>query len=441
MFLAALVGLVGLTAPASAKAAVPDGGAVIAGNRSEPLAQIDAAKRAGVPWVSLLLNWREYEPTPGEYAVAGTAGAARWQQLDEILNHARARNVKVLVVFSRAPWWANGNGPDNAPPTPDNYGAYAQFLGVVASTFGDRIDAYGTWNEPNIPRGWNPPNPAAFAQLHRQASAAISARDAGAKIVLGPIAADLDFVRAVYAAGVRGTVDVVGWNTYPPTAPDGSTGFRRQFQLASILRKLDPGVTSWITEISWSTCVGCVLANVASPAVQADYLLRTYAFKRRYLHGFTEKVFWYNVVDSPNPRSWSGNHGLLENDFSAKPAYRSMASVASVLRIPRKISRGARVTGSARVDGLKLTSSRGRITVRAGVRLPRSGGTVIIQGYWRGKWVEVSRLADTTTGALRATVQDRGYRVLRVVAIPDGRAAAFRSAAVPKGPKLTSSRG
>ena len=43
---------------------------------------------------------------------------------------------------------------------------------------------------------------------------------------------------------------------------------------------------------------------------------RAFAYRRRYLTGVTERIFWYSARDTgTQPRSWEGNQGLLHNDF------------------------------------------------------------------------------------------------------------------------------
>ncbi|MGN9812846.1 hypothetical protein ACTMSW_26275 [Micromonospora sp. BQ11] len=77
--------------------------------------------------------------------------ALRWDRLDPVVDAARARGIRVLLVLAYAPPWANGgNSTDKWFPTND-----ADWTAIVDATvqhFAGRVHAYEVWNEPNIGR-------------------------------------------------------------------------------------------------------------------------------------------------------------------------------------------------------------------------------------------------------------------------------------------------
>lgn len=439
------------SSPARAASTVQGGGIVLAGNNKEQLRQIDIAAATGVQWVFFIEGWREYEGSPDAY-LPGGKDAAQWDALGEKLARAKSKGLKTMIVFKGAPVWARAASAatdGNAPPDPVHYPDYAAFMGAVAADHGARIDAYGTWSEPNLQNFWTNPDPVAYAQLHLQTVAAVKAADPTATIVLGPFAGGfpdaLDYLRGLYANGVRGTADVIGWNIYPVGAPERfaargearTEGLTGLFALADAVRSLDPGRKAWITEISWSTCQSCGTANVVTPPVQADYLLRTFSYQRRYLRPFVDRVFWYNLTDGDNPVRWQSNQGLVRADFSPKPSYSAMLGSTRLLAPPRSVrSRGQR--GDALIQMNRLTSRRGTITGTVRLVLPRAG-KVSIEGWWRGRWRQVGA-GMGRSGLMRLKVDDQGYRALRVRA-QDGRGWIAAGRIVPDGPALTSTAG
>jgi hypothetical protein len=322
-------------------------------------------------------------------------------------------------------------------------------MGVLAGELGPSVDAYGTWSEPNVEAYWRSPDPRAYARLHILTASAIRRADATATVVLGPVAAAIpgfsEYVRGMYAGGVKGTASVVGLNMYPAAEPEDATPDGRaiynsldgMFSFAALLRRLDPGRRVWLTEIGWTTCVDCGNSNVVTKSQQANYLLRTLSYRTRYLRPFVGNVFWYNVRSGENRRRWQSNHGLLEADFRPKPAYLALASASRQLRRPPRV-RARQQAGGAVMRLRPLQSRRGEIRGRLVTKRLPSGTTVRIEGWWRGRWRPITQARDVG-GSPRFVVEDRGYRALRMRARVRGRWLVV-SRNVPNGPALTSAR-
>ncbi|MGE3140516.1 MAG: hypothetical protein AB7I08_16445, partial [Thermoleophilia bacterium] len=363
-----------------------------------------------------------------------------------------AAGMKVLVVVRDAPSWASGRDADNDPPVPAHYGSYAAFLSELTTILGGRVHAIAPWNEPNLTSFWAEPDPRAYAALHVQAYAAIKAASPRVRVLLAPISgvqgSPYAYLEGVYAAGVRGSVDVVAWNSYPPTtpedAPPGEDGrpapgsLAGQRIVAGILRRVDPGRRIWLTEISWSTC-SCGGLNVADTTRQADYLVRTFSYKRRYLAPAVERVFWYNVRDSADRARWSGNHGLTYADLSPKPAFRQLRLIDRTLRVPAAVKRQARkpvATPRSAVLGLRLRSVKGRVIATGRVRVD-GPSRILLEGYRRGAWRRIGSSAVRMSSSFTARPVDEAYLAIRVRVRGTGeRSWARRVAIVPKAARL-----
>ena len=174
--------------PANAAIVVPDGGFVIQGSTADVVRGIDVAHDAGARWISLPVSWESLEPQPDSYRTPGGAGTDAWDELGTRLAYAKSRGMSVEVRLSNAPGWASGRaGVSDDPPTPANLAAYGDFLTDLASRFGNAIDAYSPWNEPNRTAFWNPPDPDAFTALQKAAYPAIKAVDPSATVLYGPV--------------------------------------------------------------------------------------------------------------------------------------------------------------------------------------------------------------------------------------------------------------
>ncbi len=154
--------LASLPASASAALVVPDGGARISGGTYQR--EMDVAKAAGLPWVSVGASWSSLQPSPGAPLGPEGPGGAAWRTLEGQVTYAHALGLRIFVQFTGAPSWANGGSVNNsAPPTAEGRGAYAAFLGALAGRLGPYIDAYSARHEVNQPEYWSPSDPQGLA--------------------------------------------------------------------------------------------------------------------------------------------------------------------------------------------------------------------------------------------------------------------------------------
>ncbi|MBJ7456579.1 MAG: hypothetical protein JHC74_11020, partial [Thermoleophilia bacterium] len=354
-------GLVLSAVPANAAVVVPAGGFVGHGTTAQVKEGIDVAHDAGARWVSLSQSWESLEPQPDSYLTPGGAGTATWDALGERLAYAKAKGMSVELRFANAPQWASGRAGSDDPPTPANVPAYGQFLSDLAQRFGPLLDAYSPWNEPNLTRFWNPVSPEAYTALQKVAYTSIKAVDPSATVLTAAIVgrysgqnSGYSFLRRSYQAGLKGHADVIGWNGYPGGEPESdgplesgvpaANTLPAQLYLRTLIDEFDPGRRVWIMETGWSTCVSCNVsaANGVTEAQQADYLTRAFTYRRRYLTGITDRIFWYQLRDEGTDRSdWFQNQGVVRADLSPKPALAAFRALGTDIPEP-----GAPGTGS-----------------------------------------------------------------------------------------------
>jgi hypothetical protein len=240
-------------------------------------------KQSGFDWIRQTFPWAQIEPEQGQFD---------WAKWDRIVQDSGDLNL--IAVLDTAPLWA---APSRLEP-PTSTLQFANFARSLALRYGDRIDYYQIWDEPNLGDRWHGEvNPVEYAEMLRQARDAIKQVDPTATIVLAGLAptvetstsnlADWLFLRRLYEAGARDLFDVVGGKPYGfDTSPED----RRidpnilNFQHLTLLREEmeqhdDAGKALWATQFGWNTAENSLWGRVTSEQ-QRDYTQRAIDFAR-----------------------------------------------------------------------------------------------------------------------------------------------------------------
>lgn len=397
-------------APASPAQAAPVSGVNIApmrapDNRAEMLNDLEQARSLGAKVVRVELRWDLLEPTRGTWDPAYSA------RVDEMFAAAKARGIRVVVVFLGTPCWTSthpqvlasgcASPPENAPfYPPADPAAYGATAAELARRYAPTLAWLEVWNEPDHANQvyWGGADKAkSYAALLKAAYPAIRAAAPSVKVLGGAIVgANGEFLKALYANGAKGRYDALSVHYYDLVL--ASLRSIRQTQRAA-------GDTKplWLGEFGWTSCRpktsegghACV-----SRSVQAANLRDTFQLLRRasYLTG----AVVYALHDTPQY-----SFGLLEPGEKRKPAFaavrnaiRGTGRAAKVqLRLRRS---GGRVVASGTGpagDALELNVfQRGRLRYKATFRLsrdrtyrltlPRALGTrglqVRVYQYWSG---------------------------------------------------------
>jgi polysaccharide biosynthesis protein PslG len=294
---------------------------------AERLAVLDKLAASGLDWVAIDFGWSSLQPVDAN-------SYAQWyvDRADFVVNAARARGMKVLMVFSRTPAWANGGRLVNVPPTdPADYGRAAFW---VARHFQGRVAAWSVYNEPNhVNKDFWTGTPADYARLLRAAYPKFKVGDPNALVVAGNVVYNDDvWLRKMYAAGARGSFDVMGVHPYqgvsndPPEAPDNGTKWRLTHvpavhKLMCEYRNCDKPI--WFTEFGWSSHPNDGDEHNWEWGVTQDqqgaYAVRAHALvEDRY--PYVTNMIWYNERTRTTGKPQIDNYGLLNRaDLSAKP--------------------------------------------------------------------------------------------------------------------------
>jgi O-antigen ligase len=228
--------------------------------------QLELMRAAGITWVRQFFRWPEVQTTPYSFD---------WSRYDVIVEaFAGDPQLKLVAVLVDSPAWARSRRPaSGASAPPDDPSAFAAFAGFFAARYGDIIDYYQIWDEPNLRAAWGDlePRPAAYAALLTDAYAAIHSNDAQAVVIAAALAptvergpdnlSDLLYLDALYRLGLRDFSDAVAAKPYGFDAPpDDRTvspellNFSRFVALREIMLEHDDAHSAlWASQWGWNS--------------------------------------------------------------------------------------------------------------------------------------------------------------------------------------------
>jgi polysaccharide biosynthesis protein PslG len=233
------------------------------------------ARDGGFNWQKSLFQWRDIEGTG--------KGKFDWSDADRVVKASQAAGLKIIARLDFEPLWARKDQAHNGPP--DNYQDYWDFVSAFVTRYASgssvgRVNAIEVWNEPNLDREWgdqtiNQQSAADYVRLLGGAYAAahradpnivvLSAGLSPSGVTDGHSADDLEYLKWMYAAGLRGKFDALGAhaNTQAPEVavplgvlkdfPHPSFYFRRIEQLRQVMvDNADASKQVWLTEWGWT---------------------------------------------------------------------------------------------------------------------------------------------------------------------------------------------
>jgi hypothetical protein len=209
--------------------------------------------------VRVTVPWYSFEPTGPQPSEPGPLAA-----LDELVAGARGLGMGVIFTVDGTPCWASSAPPPllrmcsprrggvaHAWP-PREPSTYAAFVAFLARRYGGSgLSAIEVWNEPdqsNQAYFAGPEKVARYAAILRAAYPAIKQSD-GAVLVLGGslVGPRGLFLKALYAAGIKGYYDALAVHFYTLTL--ASLRAFREVQLAA-----GDSAPLWLDEFGWSSC-------------------------------------------------------------------------------------------------------------------------------------------------------------------------------------------
>jgi hypothetical protein len=146
----------------------------------------------GIDVVRIYALWNRIGPTHPD-------GDFEWTALDHAVDRVVAAGMEpMLNVTGPGPLWVSRRAERGEPRYDPDPALYAEFARAVAERYGDRVDRYILWNEPNL-GGWlkpqrscarrcTPVSPHLYRSLVRRAYPEIHAADPDAQVLIGALA-------------------------------------------------------------------------------------------------------------------------------------------------------------------------------------------------------------------------------------------------------------
>ena len=123
-------------------------------------AALNELQSLGVRSLRVILTWRDVAPGPRQATMPANFDPTDpkgygWGEYEPLLAAAKARNWPVLLTISGpVPFWATASKLDDVTrPSP---AAFAAFATAVGRKFGEQVNAWAIWNEPNQPQFLRP---------------------------------------------------------------------------------------------------------------------------------------------------------------------------------------------------------------------------------------------------------------------------------------------
>ncbi len=219
---------------------------------------ITVARRLHAKVVRMEVPWSVMEPTS-----AAEVDPRALAYTDRVTADAAANGIKVIMMVQSTPCWASSAPPallrrcspsrpsaaGSWPPSkPDDFAVFGAYL---AKRYGPALAAIEIWNEPdqsNEAYFAGPSKPARYAALLRAVYPAIKQADPSVEVLGGSLVGSNGlFLRALYAAGIKGYYDALSVHYYNLTV--ASLRSIHEVQVAN-----GDATQLWLDEFGWTSC-------------------------------------------------------------------------------------------------------------------------------------------------------------------------------------------
>ncbi len=251
----------------------------------------DLMQQAHIIWVRQVFRWDEIESEQGVFD---------WEQWDTVVTAiADYPDLEIVAVIVNTPIWARtALAAENATAPPDDPAYLADFAAALAERYGDIIDYYQIWDEPNLTAAWGNlnPQPAHYTAILQAAYTAIHAADESATVISAALAPTTEtgpenirddlYLRALFAYGAGDYMDAIATKPYgfdmPPddrTVDVNTLNFSRIILIREEMVRAGYGTTPlWASYWGWNslpenrTGEPSIWGNV-SAAQQSEYTI------------------------------------------------------------------------------------------------------------------------------------------------------------------------
>jgi len=224
---------------------------------------LEQIHQVGFFWVRQTFPWAKIEPRPGEFD---------WTPWDQIVRAVHRQGLQLIAVLDTSPVWARQDQGEDAHTPPREITDFGRFARAFAARYGDRIDYYQIWDEPNLSYHWGGKSVDAGAYTHllREGAVQIRAEDPQAWILTaglapavesGPLNVNApDYLEKMYAAGGAPFFDILAvkgygfqYDAWDRRLEPGLLNFSRVQLVRQVMeRREDMATPVWAVEFGWN---------------------------------------------------------------------------------------------------------------------------------------------------------------------------------------------
>ena len=261
----------------------------------ELAATLARMQAGGLRWLRQPFRWATIEPAPGQF---------EWLAYDRVVEAAAEHGLRLIAVLDTTPAWARAAGSPLSMP-PRELADFGRFARALAARYGDRLDVYQIWDEPNLSAHWGDQfvDPAAYADLLREGAINVRAADRQAFILTAALAPTLeqgplnlnevDFLEQLYLTHAAEWFDAVAAQPYGfAAAPDAPAdrqelNFGRVRYVRQVMERYhDEHKAIWVTAFGWyappaSAAAGASPWPALTPEQQGSYTAQAISLARR----------------------------------------------------------------------------------------------------------------------------------------------------------------
>jgi polysaccharide biosynthesis protein PslG len=302
--------------------------------RSSQDTAFDLIRQSNTESLRIDMPWDVIEPQDNQY------NTMRLGLIDAYVDQAVAANIKILMVVTDSPSWATGSADRHAPPTSND--SYSDYLEFLMRRYGDKVEAYEIWNEPNGGWAWLNPDPVRYASLLKSAYTRAKSVDS-TRLILAPSLSGPDqaaYLDSFYAQGTKDYFDAFSmhgywWNLngsvvlpyYNYSNPDQSIFGAFNTRILPVMTKYgDQTKRVWWTETGIAT-----QGSVTNENDQANKVDEAFDAWYDGVIPTMDRLYWYTIIDSVGTGS-EQNFGLVNligtsatvpaaSDFAPKQAF------------------------------------------------------------------------------------------------------------------------
>lgn len=287
-------------------------------------------QKAGVQWVRIDAAWSALEPHSGDFS------PPHWQRLDYAINEAFRLGITPYLVVLATPRWASPKPQEQDYWTyaPKDLSTWTRFIEALGKRYHGKIFYWEINNEIDWPMFWKSGLPD-YVETLKLAHDTLKHIDRRNRILLAGLATDgvhsfeyagvkaeSGVLQNLYNLGAGKYFNILALHPYSHQPNGGPLSVTKVETAYAVMQANDDkGKPIWITEIGLSTAQnppGSEFSLDDQAQAVTNYYLAL--LELPYVH----KVFWYNFrCKGIDPKDPEHNFGLINNDFSPRPAYQA----------------------------------------------------------------------------------------------------------------------